>query len=127
MALTEQQLSTFASRREQFIAICEGFPETTLEAVGEHHLCFKVRKKTYAYYLFDHHGDGRIAMACKSTRERTAELTAEDPETYFVPAYLGASGWVGVRLDTDAPDWATIAVLAREAYRHFAPKRLLGE
>jgi predicted DNA-binding protein (MmcQ/YjbR family) len=45
------------------------------------------------------------------------------PERFFVPPYVGPSGWVGVYLD-GAPDWEELAELLRDAYRLAAPKRL---
>ena len=29
---------------------------------------------------------------------------AADPESYFVPPYVGHKGWIGIRLDK-RPDW----------------------
>ena len=54
----------------------------------------------------------------------TAAL-AEDPRT-FLPAYLGASGWIGVDLDARTDD-AELAELIEESYRSVAPKRLVAE
>ncbi|GAA1316710.1 MAG: MmcQ/YjbR family DNA-binding protein [Brachybacterium tyrofermentans] len=54
----------------------------------------------------------------------TAAL-AEDPRT-FAPAYLGASGWIGVDLDARTTD-AELAELIEESYRRVAPKRLVAE
>ena len=51
-------------------------------------------------------------------------LVEADPETFFVPPYVGPSGWVGVRLDR-APDWGVIAGLLEEGYRMVAPRRAL--
>jgi predicted DNA-binding protein (MmcQ/YjbR family) len=45
------------------------------------------------------------------------------PDRFFVPPYVGPSGWVGVRLDGKV-DWGEIADLLRDAYRLTAPKRL---
>ena len=47
------------------------------------------------------------------------------PERFFVPPYVGKSGWVGVFLD-EAPDWPEVAELLRDAWRLTAPKRLLA-
>ena len=47
-----------------------------------------------------------------------------DPDRYFVPAYVGPSGWVGVWLD-HAPDWNAVTELLEDGYRRTAPKRLL--
>jgi hypothetical protein len=45
------------------------------------------------------------------------------PERFFVPPYVGPSGWVGVWLDR-APDWGELEGLLRDSYRLVAPKRL---
>jgi predicted DNA-binding protein (MmcQ/YjbR family) len=47
------------------------------------------------------------------------------PGRFFVPPYVGPSGWVGVWLDRD-PDWKEIGELMRDSYRLIAPKRLLA-
>jgi predicted DNA-binding protein (MmcQ/YjbR family) len=46
------------------------------------------------------------------------------PERFFVPPYMGPSGWVGIWLDRRV-DWDELAQLLRDAYRLVAPKRLL--
>ncbi|MBS1911209.1 MAG: MmcQ/YjbR family DNA-binding protein [Bacteroidetes bacterium] len=126
MPLTRKQISSAPKRRERVVEICEALPEVEMQPVGQGHLQFQVRKKTFLYYMFDHHGDGRIAVACKSTKEEQGRLVTDGPEQYFVPAYLGPSGWVGIRLDTDRVDWAAIALHAAAAWRMVAPKRLLA-
>ena len=50
-------------------------------------------------------------------------LTAMDPDTFFVPPYVGPSGWVGVRIRTVDPD--ELRELVTEAWRLTAPKRLV--
>ena len=37
--------------------ICQALPEVVREVKGQH-AGFAVRKKTFAYFLSDHHGDG---------------------------------------------------------------------
>ena len=49
-----------------------------------------------------------------------------DPERFFVPPYVGPSGWGGVRLD-GKPDWRLVAALIEQGYRLVAPKRFLSE
>jgi hypothetical protein len=46
------------------------------------------------------------------------------PDRFFVPPYVGPSGWIGVWLDGRC-DWAELADLLRDAYRMTAPKRLV--
>ena len=70
-----------------------------------------------------HHGDGRAAVWCKATRVNQSLMIAAAPERFFVPPYVGPSGWVGIWLD-DRPDWKEIASLLADGYRMTAPKRL---
>ena len=123
MTLSSQQLVTAESRRAHLIKICEAFPEITVEPVNEH-LKISIRKKTLAYYQFDHHGDGMISLACKSSPNDQRRMIRGDPETFFVPDYLGAKGWLGIRLDLAEVDWDTVTDSLRRAYQDLAPKRL---
>lgn len=124
MTLSAKQLGESAHRREQLIGICAALPEVTYEPVGDGHLAFRIRKKTFAYYLFDHHSDGMIAFCCKSSLSEQRRLIRNDAETFFVPAYLGAKGWVGIRLDLDEVDWETVTELAQRAFQSTAPRKL---
>ena len=53
-------------------------------------------------------------------------LVRADPKRYFVPPYVGKSGWVGAFIDRGA-DWEIVADLLRDAYRLTAPKKLLAQ
>ena len=124
MTLTAKQLATSTRRRERLVETCAGLPEVTYETVGDDHIAFRIRKKIFAYYLFDHHGDGVIAFCCKSTLSDQRRFIRDDSESFFVPAYLGAKGWIAIRLDLDAVDWETVSELARQAYQSIAPRKL---
>lgn len=124
MTLSAKQLGESGHRREQLIEICATLPEVTYEPAGEGHLSFRIRKKTFAYYLFDHHSDGMIAFCCKSNLSEQRRLIRSDAETFFVPAYLGAKGWVGIRLDLDEVDWGVVTELAQRAFQSTAPRKL---
>lgn len=47
------------------------------------------------------------------------------PDRFFVPPYVGPSGWVGVWLDRNV-DWQELAGLLHDGYRLIAPKRLVA-
>ena len=84
---------------------------------------FRVRGKTFATFVVNHHGDGRVALwlnAAPGTREM---YVAGDPNRFFLPPYVGARGWFGVHLDRGLP-WRRIATLVREAYVKVAPPKL---
>lgn len=103
--------------------ICESLPEITVEPVNEH-LAIRIRKKTLAYYQFDHHGDGMISLVCKSTSSEQRRMIRLDPEVFFVPDYLGAKGWLGIRLDLSQVDWDAVTESLRRGYQDLAPKKL---
>lgn len=106
-------------------AICQSLPEVTTE--GDQQLAFRVRGKTFAYYLDDHHDDGRLALCCKAAPGEQEALVATDPLRFFRPSYLGARGWIAVRLDIEPVDWDEVAELATDAYCLTAPKRLAAQ
>ena len=99
------------------------WPETD-ERISHGSPTFWGGKKTFASFHDDHHGDGRLAVWIKSTHEAQAELVELDGDRFFVPPYMGPSGWVGVRLDRRV-DWAVVEGLLEEGYRMVAPKRAL--
>ena len=124
MTLTSKQHSASTQRRARLIKICEAFPDAGVEVAGESHLAFRIRKRIFAYYLFDHHGDGKIAFCCKSSLSEQRRLVKDDAVSFFVPPYLGSKGWVAIRLDLDEVDWDTVSELARRAYQQLAPRKL---
>jgi predicted DNA-binding protein (MmcQ/YjbR family) len=98
-------------------------PEATREDKGDR-AAFSVRKKRFAYYLHDHHGDGIVSVCFKVSPGTGPFLIDSDPELFYLPAYIGPRGWVGLRLDLDDVDWALVANHVTESYRLIAPKRL---
>jgi hypothetical protein len=106
--------------------LCLGLPEAT-ERPSHGAPSFFIRdKKTFVMYMDDHHGDDRLALWCAAAPGAQDMLVDTDPRQYFVPAYVGHRGWVGVRLDLD-PDWDAVADIIEEAYRAVAPRRLLDQ
>lgn len=116
-----------ARRRARLLALCADLPGVTAAPVGDRHVALKVRRRTFAYYLNNHHGDGRVCVCCKSSIARQRELISRDPLRYYVPAYLGPSGWVSLRLDLPRIDWDEVFELVMTAYRLQAPRRLAEE
>lgn len=45
---------------------------------------------------------------------------------FWVPAYLGPAGWLGIDIDADT-DWQEIAELIDASYRVTAPRRLVTQ
>jgi hypothetical protein len=114
------------ARLTRLATICEAFPEVEREYMGVL-ARFVVRKKTFTYFLNDHHGDGIVALCVKVVPGENSELIASDPERFYRPAYLGANGWVGLRLDVGEIDWDEVAAFAANSYRLLAPKRLAAQ
>jgi hypothetical protein len=87
---------------------------------------FVQKGKFFAYFWHDHHGDGRTAVLVKTSgREEQSMLCEVAPEDYFIPPYLGPSGWVGLRLDGRAVDWAQVEHRLRQSWERAAPSALL--
>jgi len=124
MTLSAKQLSQSTQRRERLTEICRRLPEITYETVGDGHIAFRIRKKIFGYYMFDHHGDGIIGFCCESSLSEQRRMIREDSESFFVPAYVGPRGWIGIRLDLEEVDWDTVGELARQAYQAIAPRKL---
>lgn len=106
--------------------LCLALPEAhEVEAWGEP--TFRVRNKMFATFASPdtHHGNGRAAVWLKAGKGNQAAMVADAPDRYFVPPYVGPSGWVGVHLDADT-DWTEVAELVRDAWRLTAPRKLLA-
>jgi predicted DNA-binding protein (MmcQ/YjbR family) len=103
-------------------AICERLPEVEMKPFGGHVApAWRVRDK-----IFCATGQTeRPRMNVKGAPGAQAALVGSDPERFYVPAYTGSKGWVGVWLDGDL-DWDEIAELVGESYRLIAPKRLVA-
>jgi hypothetical protein len=106
--------------------ICLALPEATRECHGKH-AGFLVRKKTFAYFLHDHHGDGIVSVTGKVIRGDNTALVAANPERFYLPAYVGPKGWVGLRLDVGAIDWEEVRELVAGSYGLVAPKTLAAQ
>ena len=107
--------------------LCLALPEAhEVEAWGEP--TFRVRNKMFAMFAApnNHHGGGRPAVWCKAAPGNQSLMVGVAPDRFFVPPYVGPSGWVGVWLDRD-PDWAEVADLMRDSWRLVAPRKLLAE
>ncbi|HYO16983.1 MAG TPA: MmcQ/YjbR family DNA-binding protein [Thermoanaerobaculia bacterium] len=110
-------------RLSKLTQICLGLPEATSERSGEH-ATFRVRNKTFAYFLSNHHGDGIVSVCCKMALGENEELAKADPERFYLPAYVGPRGWVSLRLDLGRIDWKEVSELVTGSYCLVAPKKL---
>jgi predicted DNA-binding protein (MmcQ/YjbR family) len=98
---------------------CLALPEAEERPFGGHTApSFRVRDKFFAMTSED-----RQSLTLKVPPGVNVVLVGDNPELFFVPAYVGSKGWVGVRLEV-VRDWDEIDDLIRESYQLIAPKRL---
>ena len=88
---------------------------------------FWVHKRMFATFASarNHHGAGRDAVWCKAAHMTQEMVVSRWPDRYFVPPYVGVSGWFGIYLDR-RPNWREVADRLEGSYRLVAPRRLLA-
>jgi hypothetical protein len=104
--------------------ICLSLPET-MEKEAWCAPTFRVKKKMFAMFVNNHHGDERVALWLDAPPGDQELLVAADSVRFFVPPYQGPFGWIGVRVDLD-PDWDEVRELVVDAWRTSAPTTLLA-
>ncbi len=122
MARGRASRSTIAGRRARLVELALALPET--EEAGLQHIGLAVRGKRFAWYVDDHHGDGRTALHCKASPGTNSALAEVHPDRFHILAYVGKKGWLGLWLDLPRIDWDEVSALLHEAYLLAAPVRL---
>jgi phosphoribosylglycinamide formyltransferase-1 len=110
---------------DRVASIALAFPEATRVDQGTH-AQFLVKKKTFAYFLDNHHDDGIVSICCKVLPGDNAALVKSDPRRFYLPAYIGSRGWVALRLDVGKVDWEDVTELLKTSYVLCAPKKLVS-
>ena len=110
-------------RLTRLTEIALALPEATRKIHGSH-AQFLVRKKTFAYFLDNHHGDGIVAVTGKVMPGDNKALAEAQPRRFYLPAYIASKGWVALRLDVGKVDWDEARELLLGSYTLVAPKRL---
>lgn len=103
--------------------IIGAWPETS-EKLSHGAPTFWGGKKTFATFHINHHGDDRVALWFKAPPGAQAALVEAGPERFYVPPYVGPSGWVALRLEGKV-DWDEVQSHLLSGYRMVAPKRAL--
>jgi len=85
------------------------------------HPTFRVKDKIFVGCGYDN--DDRPTCSMKSS-EQAALLAIGNP--YYMPAYVGSKGWIGINLDA-VVDWGEIEELIEDSFRLIAPKSLISE
>jgi phosphoribosylglycinamide formyltransferase-1 len=119
MAKSKEQTDVLARLSKIALAL----PESE-RVLRESHAQFLVRKKTFAYFLNDHHGDGIVSLACKALPGDNKTLAEAQPRRFYLPAYMASRGWVALRLDVGKVDWDEVKELLMGSYALVAPKKL---
>jgi hypothetical protein len=101
-------------------------PQTRREVRGSH-TQFLVGKKTFAYFLDNHHGDGIVALTCKVLPGDNQRLTEAQPGRFYLPAYIASRGWVALRLDIGKINWNEVQELLWGSYALVAPTRRVDQ
>lgn len=79
--------------------------------------------KYFAYFSDRHHGSDHIALLVKTGgMDEMLDLIEAQPQTYFKPAFYGASGWIGVVLNRPGLDWDHVSEWLERSWRSVAPK-----
>lgn len=76
---------------------------------------FFVRGRVFAMVDNNHHHSGHLAVWCNAPDGAQRSLVEADPEHFFIPPYVGKSGWLGVRIDRRLA-WPVIGDLLRQAH-----------
>ena len=106
---------------EKLRKICLGLPETA-EKVAWGEPTWRVRGRLFAQLDNHHHGADRLAVWVPAALGVQELLVKSDPRRFFVPPYVGPSGWVGVRID-GRPNWRVVTTLVKDAYAHVIAKQ----
>ena len=104
--------------------LCLALPEAhEIEAWGAP--TFRVKNKLFAMFssAATHHGAGRNGVWMKAAPGNQQLMVRHAPDKFYVPPYVGPSGWIGVYLDGDV-EWDEVRELIRDSYQLVAPKKL---
>src|SRR5579862_7782285 len=80
-----------ASPLPRLSKICLALSGATREDNGQH-ATFRVKKRPFAYFVSDHHGNGIVAVWCKVAPGANTEMTAAEPDRYYIPENVGPRG-----------------------------------
>jgi hypothetical protein len=72
-------------RLDALTRICLALPDARRED-KESHSAFLVGKRTFAYYLNNHHGDNIISVCCKVLPGENRFLVESGPGRFYLPA-----------------------------------------
>jgi hypothetical protein len=78
-------------------------------------------KKTFASFHDNHYSDVGTAIWCNATFDSQSDLVVLDSDVFFVPPFVGPSGWVGIEVSGKV-DRGLVENVLEQGYRAVAPK-----
>lgn len=108
-------------------AIALGFPDAT-EKISHGRPTFSAPKMFAVYGGSRKNPDGPMFRHPHALLVRVddSERTAlQHDDRFFLPAYLGPYGWLGLDFDAASPDWEEVTELLDASFRLQAPPRLI--
>lgn len=115
------ELSIRPERLKRLREICLALQDATeKEAWGDP--TWRIRDKIFAMLKGNYPG-GRPSVWMKAREGVQEMLVGADPESFFVPPYVGHKGWIGVWMDTPRIKWPMVADLIAESHALVGPKR----
>lgn len=105
--------------------LCLGLPEVNERLSHGAPTFFTRAKLTFATVWDNHHNDQRLGLICAAPPGVQGQLVDEEPHRFYVPAYVGHRGWIGVRIDRKL-DWDEIEQILVDAYSCVAPAKLVA-
>lgn len=73
------------------------------------------------------HSSGRYEDSVLIVPEPEERPALDQDARFFVPAYLGAAGWLGLDFRAAEVDWQEVAELVEVSFRQTAPRALIAE
>jgi predicted DNA-binding protein (MmcQ/YjbR family) len=104
-------------------ALCLALPEA-FELEAWDHPTFRVGSRRGKIFCTAAPDGSTITLKADPV-EREALLAEGDP--FYMPAYVGGKGWLGIRTDHPRADWEELAELIATSYCLVAPKRLAAK
>ena len=115
--------ATDARLIERVRKLCMKLPEANERISHGEPTWFAGKGKVFAMIDGHHHNSPHLSVWLPQPLGAQEALIDADPERFFLPPYVGVSGWVGMVIDTE-PDWGVVEGLIREAYLHVATVKL---
>jgi hypothetical protein len=105
-------------------AICLAYPEVE-ERTSHGAPAFFAGRQFVMLWPDGHHDNEFAHLWCAAPPGSQKQLIASAPERIFRPPYVGARGWIGVRLDGNV-DLEEIEMFIDDAYRCVATTRQIA-